>query len=64
MLTILQVMLIVWAGLIGWGIGYSISTAIENYRMYKRARILILQEIQRQQEDLEKILENIRKETK
>lgn len=64
MLTILQVMLIVFAGFMGWGIGYCIYTAIENYKLEKRAHKLFLLQLQRQHEDLERILENIRKEIK
>lgn len=64
MLIILQVLLILWAGLIGWGLGYCIYTAIENYRLEKRLHKQLLLQLQRDNEMLEKLLENIRKETK
>lgn len=64
MLIILQTMLIVWAGLIGWGLGYCIYTAIDNYRLEKRLRKQLLLQLQRDNEMLEKLLKDIRKETK
>ena len=62
MLIVLQVMLIVWACFVGWLIGCSIHCAIESYKAKKMTQKLLLWQLQRQNEELTKMLEELRKE--
>ena len=64
MLTILQIILIIFGGLVGWLLGLGIYSIVIKYKEMKLAREIVLLNLQRQSEEIEKMLENMRKENK